>query len=507
MEKMLTMTPCRLARCDSKKQEEAPISGEYVLPEYCPDVATILKCYAYPRLQNRQWSGDQLMVDGIAVVRVVYADEQRQCVRTVEFAQPFTCSIRGLHQTEDTSVEIALSTKYLTCRAVSPRRIEVRGSVLVIAATECAVVKEMAVPNNMDGFYTRQEQIPITVPGRRWEKIISVNESFEFDQSLPPAERLLGGECCAVIKECKLLTGKAIIKGVLYVHQLYTDIASGNHTHCLNYAVPFSQILDASDAADGLPYRVSVQVMSDSERCSIGPDGENTILDVTAKLLLQLQVYQKAEISLLYDAYHAVCPVEMKREEVICHILYGQRYEEKKCSVSMTAPIQQWREVLDISAQIVDYHCETQDGNALLKGRIQIGVIVRDVDGEICYHECAEHFSTECACSGNQAKMEPTITAVHYRASDDALECVVALHIAVTDENVYHRQVISDLHLCSDRPFSAPKSNALLYYAETGETVWDIARACHTSPQDIIDENNLCGEEIAEKTILLIPVS
>ena len=90
MEKMLTKSAVRMAHCNITKQEEAPISGEYVLPEYCPDMAVVLKCYAYPRLQNRQWSGDQLMVDGIAVIRVVYADEQRRCVRTLEFVQPFS---------------------------------------------------------------------------------------------------------------------------------------------------------------------------------------------------------------------------------------------------------------------------------------------------------------------------------------------------------------------------------------------------------------------------------
>lgn len=505
MDKLLTKRAVRLARCDTMKQEDAPISGEYVLPEYCPDMAVVLKCFAYPRLQNRQWSGDQLMVDGIAVVRVVYADEQRRCVRTLEFTQPFSCVVRGIPQTEDTAVEIALTTKYLTCRAVSPRRLEVRGSVLVEAKAECAVVSELAAPNSVDGLYTRCESMPITVPERTCEKIMTVSESLEFDHTLPPAERLLGGECCAVVKECKLLTGKAIIKGLLCVHQLYTDSTDGNRTHCLDYTIPFSQILDVPDAVEELPYRVSVLVLSDSERCSIGPDGENTILDVSAKLLLQLQVYRKSEVSLLHDAYHTHCPVEMKWEDVTCRTLHGQRFEEMKCPVSVSAPVQQWQEIFDVSAQIADYHCETKAGRCVLKGRMQIGVILRDVDGEIGYHECLEDFTTEYTCVGNHALMKPMVTAVRYRATEDSLECIVSLQITIIDESLCQRRVISDLHLCRERPFTTSKASAWLYYAEAGETVWDIAQACHTSPQGIAEENGLCSEEIAERTVLLIP--
>lgn len=507
MEKLLTKSAIRMARCDTSKQEEAPLSGEYVLPEYCPDMAVILKSFAYPRLQNRQWSGDQLMVDGIAVVRVIYADEQRSCVRTLEFAQPFSCVMRGIQQIDDAAIDITLSTKYLTCRALSPRRLEVRGSVLVEAILDSATVCEISAPNVVDGLYTRCESVPITVPCRPCEKIITVNESLEFDHVLPPAERLLGGECYAIVKECKLLAGKAIVKGLLYIHQLYTDSADGSRTHCLDYTIPFSQILDVPDAVENGLYRVTVQILSDSERCSIGPDGENTILDVTVKLLLQLQVYQKSELSLLYDAYHSRYPVEIKRDELTCRTFHGQRFDEMKCPVSVAAPVHQWQEILDISAQMGDYHCENRNGHCEMHGRIQIGVIMRDVDGEIGYFENFERIHIECDCVGSHPQLRPTVTSVRYHATEDALECIVSLQICMIDESLHHRRVISDLHLCSERPFATAKASAWLYYAEAGEMVWDIAQACHTSPQGILEENGLCSEEITEKTILLIPTA
>ena len=71
MEQLLKKKSVRLSGLAMDKQEECPISGEYTLPEYCPDVAVVLKCFAYPRILSRQWSGDQLLLDGNAVIRVL----------------------------------------------------------------------------------------------------------------------------------------------------------------------------------------------------------------------------------------------------------------------------------------------------------------------------------------------------------------------------------------------------------------------------------------------------
>ena len=131
MEQLLKKKSMRLTCCALDKQEECPISGEYTLPEYCPDVAVILKCFAYPHIQNRQWSGDQWLLDGTAVIRVLYLDEERRRLRSLEFTQSFSCTRRGEGRADNAAVQVELSTKYLSCRAVSPRRVEVRGAILV----------------------------------------------------------------------------------------------------------------------------------------------------------------------------------------------------------------------------------------------------------------------------------------------------------------------------------------------------------------------------------------
>ena len=77
--------------------DEQPVDCDFVLPDYCPDIAAVLKCTMRPVIQSKQMSGDRLTAEGQAMIRVMYLDEGRKCVRCCEFSQPFTSSfaVRG----------------------------------------------------------------------------------------------------------------------------------------------------------------------------------------------------------------------------------------------------------------------------------------------------------------------------------------------------------------------------------------------------------------------------
>ena len=506
MEQLLRKSTVQLTDCALDKQEECPISGDYTLPEYCPDVAVVLKCFADPRIQNRQWSGDQLLLDGNAVIRVLYLDEERRRVHSLEFMQPFSCALRGDGRVDNAAVELELSTKYLNCRALSPRRVEVRGAVAVHAYAEYTESKCLVADAEDSDLFTRTKTVSITVPNGSCDKVVSISESLEFGESLPPAEMLLGGECKAVLCECKLLAGKAILKGQVYIHQLYIDNTEGEHTHCLDYTLPFSQIMDVDSAREGMPYKMSVQILSDTERCSVGPDGENTVLDVTVKLLIQIQVYSQQEMVLLKDAYHSRFPVLAQTEDIRLCSLIGTRWESTVLPMQLAVPSGRWSEIIDISVQPQLPLTECRDGRADAKGRMLVCVIARDMDGEVVYDEFVEEYGLEYLCSGNTAQVSLKATDVQCRIVEDKLELSVQFSVCINEYDYCKEELITDLRLQQETPYPQQKVTALLYYAEGGESVWDIGRMCHTSPQRIMEENEMDGEYIKENTVIVVPI-
>lgn len=506
MEQLLRKSTIQMTGYAIDKQEEYPISSEYTLPEYCPDVAVVLKCFADPRIQNRQWSNNQLLLDGNVIIRVLYLDEERKCVRSLEFAQPFACSLQSGGQINHAALVLDLQTKYLNCRALSPRRIEVRGAITVKAQAEGTTGTTVVTATDEEGLHTRTEAVIFTIPVRACDKVISVSDALEFDSTLPAAEMLLGGECRATIHECKLLPGKAIIKGHIYIHQLYTDDTSAMQTHCLDYTLPFSQIMDVDEAREGMPYKASVQILSDVERCSVGPDGKNTILDVTVKLLLQVQVYQKQEVTLLKDAFHSRYPVTVQTEEIELISLLSTRWESTVLPMQFAMPNGKWEEIVDIIVQPQSAIAQCGDGRASIKGRMAVCVVARDTDGEVVYHEFTEEYAIEQHCNGNMLQVKPVVTALNYRVVGDKLELQIKLCICISEYRSEKKQRICDLSLQRETPYPHQNVSALLYYAESGETVWEIGRRCHASPACILEENDMTDECIRDNTVIIVPI-
>lgn len=506
MENLLQERSVRMSHRVMDSTEECAVSGECNLPDYCPDIAAVLKCRMTPYLQNRQWSGDQLLVDGVVQIWILYLDEERCCPRTAEFSLPYSCALHSRGEGSGTAVAVRLASKYVNCRAVGPRRLEVRGAIVVTALAEADCETSVFFAVAAEGLHTRTCQKAITYPCGMVEKILTIHETPEFPGNMPPAEMLLGGECRAVVQECKLLTGKAIVKGQVYVHQLYAaDIEKGD-CRCLDFVLPFSQILDADGVDVGMPCSATVQILSDTHRCIAGPDGDNTMVDVVVKLLVQLQVYQCADIECLTDAYHTKYPITSHIEEKRLCAYSGTVWEKTVLPMKIALPQGALTHILDVWIETKEKETACHDGVVTIKGRWLVCVLARDTDSQVVYHEYPEEYCLEFAGNGNKADVDVVPTELHYRVIDNQLELQVEVGVALSLCQVEICSAICDLSAQTDQPYPSSKINLLLRYAQPGERVWDIGSHCHTSPNSICVENALECDMVTHPSVLLIPI-
>ena len=510
MDNLLQTKEVTVTRPVLDTREAYTINGDYVLPDYCPDVAVVLNCRITPRVQSRQWNGDQLLIDGMAWVRILYLDEGRQSVRVAEFEQPISCALRcaepsgGMRQ--PVPMQIVCTPDYANARATSPRRLEVRGSFTVRATAEAPTVTEIGVAQPDGDWFVKEE----SVTAARWvtaaEKPLTVSERLDFDTDRPPAEQLLGGDCRAVVLEWKLLAGKVIVKGQLLIHRLYTDDSSKGTTATLDYVIPFSQILDAEGVQEGQPAYAAVTVTSDSVRCTVGTGGQATVLEVEARLLVQVWVRETADVTLVLDAYHTRYPVVSDAQETVWRSLTASEQQTVTVAKNLELPADDIQDIIDVWSEAGEPETVVRDGKTTVGGRLTVSMLVRRTDGTVAYFERPEEYAIPFAVAGAECRAVVTQTDCRYTATARELELRIGLHTTLLCYDCVRRRALCAVTPQTDQPYPAETAGVKLYYAEAGESVWDIAGACHASPEAIRRENDLRSDPLPERTVLLVPI-
>ncbi len=485
---------------------EQPIDGDFILPEYCPDVASVLKCQVAAVVQTRQLSGDRLTVEGTVGLRVLYLDEERHCVRVCEFSQPF-CTVFSLPLLSPKAFfYLHTDTDYVNCRAVSPRRLDIHGAFTVSLKVMDTVERKLITAAEGEGVYARHVQMNGTVPAAFQEKPFSVNEVLELNGDHHASTAMLHTSVVPQIHECKVLTNKAIVKGILYVGALYiTDAVSGAVEEAAA-EIPFSQILDMEGLNEEWLCDADVVVTAADVCVEASQGGENVRLAVNAKLQCALYGWRNENVQAVCDAYSAHYPLSMEQHTVPCMQLHVVCREEHTVQQRFEVPGEDTQTVLGAWCRVLSCGM-SGDGDLLkLEGRLLWCLLTQDSRGEVSYYERTEPFCltytdncrddtpgvavsrTACRLMGGRVELSATL-AVTRRACRASSHCVPCSIVA--DESA---------------PYPQDTAALKIVYAAKGESLWEIARRSRTGVEAIMEENRLSEDILAADTMLLIPL-
>lgn len=486
---------------------EHPVDSSFVLPDYCADIAAVLKCMMVPVIQSKQVTTDRLMVDGSVVIRVLYLDEGRQCIRVCEFGQPFTSTFELPPEATDAHIRLTAKTDYVNCRATSPRRLDIHGAFTVkLSMTAPGSVPTIADLTG-DGVYTRKQPIAYTVPVGGAEKTFTINEMMELGEGKPPGESIIRCEIHPILTDFKPLVNKAILKGNLAMKTLYLVDSEQGLTETVEHDIPFSQIVDVDGLNEEWEVDADLQVQSNEVGLSVNHSGDSSLLSVNVKLQADIRCYQTGTAEVVTDAYSTRCPLSIQTKPLEVFQLVGIRRDTPVFRDTFDLPTDNIREIIDIWCDVdtAPARFDPQTGN--VEGRMMICMLVRDNNNEIAYYERVDNLSLPVEDSCDNMTVTLGVNRVTYNM-------LPSKQVQIQVELVMRRQcyvmgsgkVVAEVFEDENAAFPEEKAALKIYYANRGESLWEIAKSCHTSMQAIMEENNLQSDVLEENTMLLVPM-
>ncbi len=488
--------------------DERPVDCDFVLPDYLPDVTAILKCMMKPVVQSHQISGDRILAEGTVYLQLLYLDEERRCVYSYEHAQPFTSSFTVKEPGNDATVRLTTQVNYVNCRAVSPRRVDIHGAFSVGLTLTVNSGTEVVVSAQGDGLFTKTEAVVGTTLCAQAEKTVSLNEVVDLGSV--PAEALVRNEAVAVVTECRQMPGKAVVKGNVLLHTVYAGDRQAGTVYTANNTIPFSQILDVNGLEEEQLCDCRVQVTQCETKPMQDPGGETRLLSVAVKLSVTLTCYTTESSELVTDAYHTAYPVESQAESLEMLRLHSVHADTVTAAVTAELPDGELAEIVDVWCTPLAAGYRRDDTAAVIGGEVMIGMIARDGEGVLSYYERTAAYQIDWHEAGEALSVTVTPVETDFSRNGDRLELRLRLVVQCIEGDKQMTSALSGVTVDESSPFVG---DSLLHgcclkvcFASAGDSVWELARREHTSPEALKAENELTQDILEQDQMLLIPL-
>lgn len=491
----------RLASCKvlCDTAAEQPVEGEYTVPDYCPQVETIVKCVARPVVVQSVAAGMKLTVEGYVAVTVYYVSGADGMLYTVALKLPFSRQLELAEAAGRFSyVWAGLQPQYFNCRAAGARKLEFRAAYTLYARVLGEFEREVVSLIEGDGAQQKTETAEFITAEAATEKRFTAEDVLTTGEQGEGA-RVLSLDVVPQLGECAQSMGEITASGSITA-RAQLELVNGQLLE-KRFELPFYQMTDAAvpEGADEVKPEARLIVYSAQARVSQEEPWE---LAAEVSAVLDAALYGTVRESYASDVFSSEYETEAQSESF--NILSGlERYNtsakaEKSFTLEAAAELAAW--------ELVPLYCALDEQTA--RAYVQLYAMLRSPDGQM---NCAEYplelelpeFSGLTAQQLHTAELSVANAQVTLQGA--VLTVKFTLSAECSAETLREVAAVTAVYQNAPRTAAADAAALTVYYADAGEPLWDIAKRYGASVENIASINGLSGGELAQRTMLLIP--
>lgn len=486
--------------------EELTLERDIVLPDYFPDVFRVLRCTAEPNVSSRTMSGGRLTFEVAVTVRVLYLTEGSRRINCIE-QQLMLSKTTDVGECNAPEVYISAECASLNCRARGSRRLDVRGTVSAGIRILSRSAHNIITGGSGCGIQLRKQTLTYPLKRLCASKRITVIQQTELPEGKPAIGAVLRSGCTLTRTEHRIVAGKLAVKGEAELTVLYSCIdPKGEDTVSeLRFDMPFSQIIDMDGIDDS--FEVDMEIVPAGCTVTAGSGDEKT-----AEWELCLNVTCIAEDMGTFMGVTDVFSTEYPcTADGTANVSCGRRIRQSlSCTAENTlkAPDGSVSEVCDCYAVCTRPTVRCENGRTMISGSTEFSVLGIGGEGGIFNAQGQSPYEAELTLPEgvSQTKVTARVVSCSYVLGDGgAVKASAEIALTVRYRDGSTAELITAVKLDKSSPVCRDGKCALrLCRCGEGEDIWDIAKRCNTSPEAVIEDNELDEEHMSVSRMLVI---
>lgn len=486
---------------------EQSVECEFNLPDYCPEIKRIIKCCLTANLTGVQRLDGKINAQVNACIRVIYMGENNK-LSAYEQTQPVQKTFESDKITSESVINVRVNTDYVNCRATSPRRVDIKAMLTFVFKMICKRSERILTSASECGIQTLEKDYSYCDLKAIAEKSFNLTEVAEIASEKPSIGRMLDSSAYISVTDKKIINNKMLIKGDCFIRIYY--LSDGEFfAELAEHSIPVSQIIEIDGIDDNCEINLDIGVTACEVITKIDSSGESRLFDINIRASATVTAFENGEITLISDLYSTKYKADNSVKYI--NILSGNtnfsntftnKVTLESIGVSVDKVCAAWCESLKYSHTF-------KNGKCIIQGNYQANVMYSDSEKQVGLIQKTVEFEypVELKDTAESIVCYPSLqigACTCSTSGESRLELRTEIFISgkiLSSKNV---KCIESAQL-SDNVEKADNSALTIYFSDSNEKIWDIAKKYNTSVQAVMEENELDEDVVESKRILLIP--
>lgn len=483
-----------------EKNIEQAVDCEINLPDYCGDISRVLQCFAFPNITSSSVMAERISIEGTTLVRLLYVSDGE--IFSYEQNCPFSVQADISCTSVGAALELSTSLQYVNCRAASSRRAEVHGAFIINAKLTACNKKEVIDKIDDENMQVLRETLTACSASGNAYSLVNVNQVVDIGSAKSGIKSILRNVAFADIIETKQVYNKILVKGELVIKTLYKS--EDETLENIENNLPFSQILDIEGVNEESTVDLKAELTSLEITAKPTALGNMSLMDIEAVIMINACAYNCIDFPVLKDAYSTICESECSFRNVEVDRIISSVSESfiHNFDMSLKGDVSK---AVDVWCEQITCASKYENGEVVFSGTLSGFALYEDNNGELKLKEEKSEYCFKKSISGvNNAKCSPSVKIIgcDYTLNENGVDIRVKIKISAVIFEKCNEKVVEDITL-GDRPVNK-SSSLIIYYANAGDELWDIARHFGTTVEKIMRENDLENDVLSNSSPLVI---
>ncbi len=489
------------------------VEGDVIVPDVKPDMKEILMADAGAMITGTHQTDAKLTVNGVATVKILYMPEESTLPKCMDAKFDFNEAVETA-TVDQLSLHATARVEHVDYTLIHSRKLHVK---LVIGLSVNGY-QDYRMSHLCDGDEERIKLRKRNVNAYHCvadsSRDVLVSEGLEVPAAKPDIAELIKLDVRAIKDECKVMSGKILLKGALAINCLYIGDDEEQSIERLEYEIPFSDVVDVDGLDDECLCHIHYVVKDVCHTVKDDINGDARIILLEVPLMAMIMAGKTETFSVIDDCYSTVGETSVSRErmrfdELLCE---GTSYETVKDIVSAKEGMPPVGVVYATGCRPAIKELQMAGDVILVKGVLACTVLYGSSESEQRMHSLAHSFDFEhkipvdgldetalFECHVTDAVMSFSINA----AGEIELRTNLEFYSRVVRKN--EPELVTACELQEDA--SCKKNHGLIiYFARAEDTLWDVAKRYRVDQEKVKLLNQLSGEKLMAGQKILIPV-